>query len=208
MKSNMTDAYIFEESLNKGEEGDKKVKSLFANFYFPIANRFLEFEGYKYGLNKKYTEKQRAGQDGKISASFCYDTKLRSYYKDKIILLEIWHIYLNYPKNSLGWFFTSEADVIFYLYRAKSKIKFFDSGYYLFLNNLRNWLIPRKNVVDRFPIKKNNKPSIDNRGIQWDTYNLYIEPKHIPADCILKIEKNAFVTPIEKSYFNKFFEGD
>jgi hypothetical protein len=200
--------YDFDQCNRDSKIGEEMPATLFKQFYAPIADRFLCQKSNKYGLTPKQTQAQLNGEDGKYVLRFSYDVKMiRNYYPDekKLIFLEI--MSTGNIKNTLGWFLTSKADVIFWLCGAKeNKVYPFEKGYYLFLDNIRQWLIGDKEIISQYILKKNRYPS--KRGNQtWDTYNLRIPPSSFPDNCILEIPKSTFKTPIEKSFFNEFFGG-
>ena len=204
--------YIFEEKLEEGYLGEEEVKRLFKNFYLPIADRFLKHRGYKFGISPKNTQNQLSGKDGSGGSFFNYDVKLNQYYPDdrKLILLEVFSPGLNTPINKMGWFFQSEADVIFWLWKAKPKKTYLlDTGYYLFLKNIRTWFLRHPRNYKKYPIKKVPIPSKRKEtGIKWDTYNQLIPLQDFPEKCILKIKKSSFETAIEESYFYRFFKNN
>lgn len=210
ISKNEKDYFDFHECVNLGAADEAFIKQRFMKFYYPIADRFLKHNHHKFGLSPQETAYQFLGIDGTYTLQFHYDVKtIQKYYPDpqKLIFFELFH-YGN--RKTLGWFFTSQCDVIFFLFRApRSKLYRYDKGYYFFLNNARHWLIGNKKRIQKYKICSNSRPSYNRKtGEKWDTYNIRVPPKDLPLNCLMEIPKSTFSKPWEQSYFYKFFNKE
>ncbi len=181
----------FQDNLNDGYICEERIKEKFKEIFTPILNHILY---------KEDPEIQKKGIDFTVSKRpVSFDVKCRDYeaYKYKDILLETVSV-REYDK--LGWLWTSESDVIVYVWQNRSKTKFID-GYLLFLNEIRSWL--KEVGTDQF--EKVISYSIGKNGVIWSTENIAIPISAFPKNCIKRIDLADF-TPYEQSVLNSWFE--
>ncbi len=181
----------FEQNVMEGEICEEKVKERFKEVFTPILNHIL------FSNNP---ELQKRGVDFEIYARpVRFDVKCRSFksYAYGDILLETVSVR---EENKPGWLWTSESDIIVYVWENKQKSKFV-GGYLLFLNEIRDWL--KKVGTDRF--KKIVAHSVSKHGSCWSTENIAIPLSEFPRDCIKKIKLSEF-SPHDQVKLNRWFE--
>jgi len=138
-------------------------------------------------------EFQRKGIDGILYAEKAkIDSKARKYYAYKWndILIEVVSII---GQNKLGWFYTSKADVIAYVWENPSRTNLID-GYFIFIQNktMREWF---ERYKAQHPEKRRVATS-ERNGLVWKTENYAIPIKEFPKGSILRF--NPTIPSIEK----------
>ena len=128
-------------------------------------------------------EFQRKGIDGILYAEKAkIDPKTRKYsaYKYNDILIETISII---EQNKLGWFYTSESDIIVYVWENQSRTNLID-GYFIFIQNktLRNWF---ERYKKQHPEKRRVAHSWRD-GSHWTTENYAVSLEDFPKGTILR----------------------
>ena len=163
----------FEKNLENGKKWE-----------FPLLEKISRLrlkEKIKYlGDNREF---QRKGIDGILYAEKAeIDPKVRNYsaYKYEDILIETISII---EQNKLGWFYTSRADIVAYVWKNASGTNLID-GYFVFIQNskLRTWFEQYK---EKNPEKRRVAYSEAN-GEVWSTENYAIPIDKFPTGVILQ----------------------
>ncbi|OYT64165.1 hypothetical protein B6U67_00755 [Methanosarcinales archaeon ex4484_138] len=181
----------FEQNVIEGEICEEKVKERFKEIFTPILHHILFNDN---------PELQKRGIDFEIHGRpVRFDVKCRFFksYSYGDILLETVSVR---EEDKPGWLWTSESDIIVYVWQNKQKNKFI-GGYLLFLNEIRDWL--DKTGTSRF--RKIIAHSINRHGSQWSTENIAVPISEFPAHCIKKIELSDF-SPADQAKLDKWFE--
>jgi hypothetical protein len=148
--------YGFNERLNFGHGGEVMVVENFSTILRPLVVEYL------FGKCAEHTKKQLNGIDFSIPyKNFEIKTREFKYYKYKDIVLET---VSKIETNKLGWFYTSTADVIIYLWLTENRTKIQDA-YLLILEELRKYEIEL--MVDWFD--KTVRRTTSTNGGQWHT---------------------------------------
>lgn len=163
---------IWEKSLKQGQKWEKKLME-------KVAKIVIDYEIKHFDNNM---EKQRQGIDGLISfkdGNVEIKTRDFSAYKYKDILLETISII---ERKKLGWFYTSQATAILYVWLNKTKTNLVD-GYLIWIQNpiLRGWF---KNNKHKFQ-KKLARTTTQN-GETWSTENRAVPIKAFPKGTIIR----------------------
>ena len=132
-------------------------------------------------------EFQRKGIDGILYAEKVkIDLKSRKFdaYHWNDILIETVSII---ERNKLGWFYTSEADVIPYVWENSSRTNLID-GYFLFIQNksFREWFETYKATHSYWPHKR--VAHSNNNGEHWSTENYAVPILAFPTGSILRFD--------------------
>ena len=151
------------------------------------------------GRNQEF---QRKGIDGIVYAEKAkIDPKSRKYsaYKYKDILIETISVI---EKNKLGWFYTSEADVIAYVWENASRTNLID-GYFIFIQDtiFRKWF---ENYKLANPQKRRIAWSQRN-GHFWSTENFAVPITKFPKGAVLRFNPKLPSTK-KQSTLNSFEE--
>lgn len=164
---------FFDDNLSNGKKWElpllKKISRLRLKEKITYLNNNREF--------------QRKGIDGILYAEKAkIDPKARKHsaYKWNDILLETLSVR---ERNKLGWFYTSESDIIAYVWENQSRTNLID-GYFIFLQNqtLREWFEKYKK---QHPEKIRVAYSIKNNS-RWSTENYAVPLKKFPKGTILR----------------------
>jgi len=128
-------------------------------------------------------EFQRKGIDGILYAEKAkIDPKARKYsaHKWNDILIETLSVI---EQNKLGWFYTSESDIIVYVWENQSRTNLID-GYFIFIQNttLRVWFEKYKK---QHPEKRRVAHSYRD-GSSWTTENYAVPFHEFPKGTILQ----------------------
>ena len=179
LQQNKVYTHDFKESLGEGDVAELFVSKYFGTIFSDCYSKFSSIELYDYENNK---EKQLAGIDGISRAEITYDVKTRDYsfYRFKDILLEVM---LDNRVNYLGWLYTSEADIIIYLWYNNNRSSFVD-GYILFLNEIRKWY---RNQHSKPILTETTLP-----GLKFKTVSVVIPIEKFPACCLQRIDSSIF----------------
>ena len=134
------------------------------------------------GENQEF---QRKGIDGILYAETAkIDPKVRDYsvYKWKDILIETISVM---EENKLGWFYTSEADIVAYVWENPSKTNLID-GFFIFIQNkdLKEWFEKYKN---KHPEKRRVATSL-RTGIIWHTENFAVPINEFPKGTLIRFD--------------------
>jgi len=141
-------------------------------------NIFLEIMENSPLIKKIYPsslKEQKEGVDG-----FFIDNKGNNYSYDLKTLTKTYNNicleYISNPINNIkGWFLTSQADFIFYLYLDTLIIRT------LHLKNMRNWM---KKNIHKYSLKE-SKPTLNKEGKEcYKTLCCYPPLKDIPKECL------------------------
>jgi len=193
----MTNERVFENDALIGAEWEKKLK--------PALKKLILTEGIKRIEFNKNPELQKKGIDLLIKNKIAkVDVKTRKFkfycYKD--ILIETQHSY-----GKKGWFYTSEADLIAYVWENKQGTNFHD-GYLILIQNpeLKSWFEKNK---ESFKIKWAYSKSKKNND-HWNTKNRVVPIEAFPKDTLFKFNP---IIPIEyldkkQSQLKKFKESE
>lgn len=185
----------FNESLNIGNIGEEFTVKNFLTIFKPLLVNYLYSNRYKYELNELI---QKAGKDGKTGISlFEWDVKTRTkFYPD--ILLETYHSY-----GKLGWFFTSEADIIAYLYLKQDGT--IDKGFLLIMKKLKDFFTSER--LDKYPKIKAWSRNVNN---QWFTLNVAVPFKDFPEKSLIYLPNLAYLkgTKGNQKKINQFIKND
>lgn len=128
-ESGITD-YSFSERERFGQKGEKMVADNFATFLKPLITKYL------FGKCKEHTAAQLNGIDMSIKYNrFEIKTRDFKYHKNKDIVLETMS---NMEKNKLGWFYTSNADIVIYMWLSEDR-KYVYDAYLLIMDELRKY---------------------------------------------------------------------
>jgi hypothetical protein len=147
----------------------------------------------------KQPEIQRQGIDGLITLEKVkVETKSRSYkyHKYNDILLETISII---ESNKLGWFYTTQANVVAYVWENPTSTNLYD-GYLIFITpKLREWF---KQNQHRFRTKI---AKTENSGIIWTTENKVVPIKEFPKGSLKKFDPYLDIT--EQAELTIFFNN-
>lgn len=162
----------FEESLMFGLKGENLFKNTHGDIFINKLNHIL------FDTNRN---KQLSGIDFEFeSRKIKFDLKTRRYfaYKYNDILIETISVI---EKNKPGWFYTSQSDIIVYIWFNEKEDSIID-GYIVDLLQTRKWL---KDNENKFEVK------IAHTNSQYGNYstkNICIPIKNFPANCLDKIK--------------------
>jgi len=161
---------VWENSLKQGLKWERKLMEKVADLVISY-----EIKHFNNDMNK-----QRQGIDGLISfkdASVEIKTRDFSAFKYKDILLETISII---ERNKLGWFYTSKATAVLYVWLNQTKTNFID-GYIIWIQTpkLRKWFELNKHKFS----KKIAKTRTED-GNYWHTENRAVPIKSFPKDTI------------------------
>lgn len=168
-------------TLAQGNWSEQFIQTYFYELSTPIIERYLSSKRYEFNSNNKLHKIiQFDGIDGKVSLNLCWEAKVRAieYSKEKDILLEIMSKIEN---NTLGWFFYSKADFIFYLF-ADFKKKEFVNGYLLDLGIIQRYFTEEK--LKDYPVKI---AKTEANGEIWHTENRAVPIRAFPKNSVIKI---------------------
>lgn len=133
-------------------------------------------------------EIQRQGIDGIITLEKPkIETKTRDYYCHRFhdILLETKSVIEN---NKLGWFYTTQANIVAYVWKNPSGTNLYD-GYLIFITpELREWFDKNKHRFKRWVAHT----ECNNR--QWSTENYAVPIKEFPKNSIKNFEPYLDIT--------------
>ncbi|MFW9973014.1 MAG: hypothetical protein ACFFDF_22705 [Candidatus Odinarchaeota archaeon] len=166
-------------SLEIGKIGERFTIKHSRKIILPIIDQYLYSKHYEFDLDSENREKQRQGIDGKIKLNFAYDVKTRTQ-KWNDILLETISVIEN---NVLGWFFTSKADALVYLFlNNKQNI---DDGFVILLKQARKYFT--EDILENYPIKI----ATTKKGTQiYHTENRAIPFEDFPKKSFIHIQFN------------------
>lgn len=202
---------IFTERLQRGLNGEKRLaKGL---------EKFNIIESVKRVIYNQEPEIQKSGVD-RIDRfrEAKHEQKTREYdaYKWGDILIETVSVI---EANKLGWWYTSEADIIDYVWRDQTGKAFID-GYYIFIRNkkLREWFEETRykekgkievkcnkckkvfqTLPSKFPIK-----IAESNGCLWHTENIAIPIRDFPKGTIERFKPRTVEpsqTPLNSPIF-------
>lgn len=182
---------IWFDCLQKGTKWEKKLMEKIGKII-----QVKSVEAIKYS---DYPEIQRQGIDGLISLETVkVETKTRTYqyYKFKDILLETLSVI---EANKPGWFFTTQANVVAYVWETPTGTNLFD-GYLIFITpQLREWFNQNQH---RF---RTQIAQTKNAGEKWTTENKVVPIKEFPKGSIKKF--NPYLDLTEQVQLTVFFNN-
>lgn len=166
-----TNINIMGDNLSDGERGEILLVERF--------NRLLFIQKIK-----RIESRQKDGIDGILEfkgKEITWDTKIRNnyYYKYNDILIEI------ETGEKAGWFYSSQADIIFYCWWNKEKTDII-AGYIIPLQKekLRNWFEKIKGAYKTQEAYSQNEATLE----YWKTKNKAIPIKDFPKGTILRFK--------------------
>jgi len=167
----------FNETLKNGQKWELPLLEKISRLRLREQIQCLTFNG----------EFQRKGIDGILySEKVKLDPKSRNFnaYHYNDILIETVSII---ETNKLGWFYTSEADVIPYVWENPSRTNLID-GYFLFIQNksFREWFEKYKAAHPNWPHRRIAHSVCD--GNYWSTENYAVPIVAFPVGYILRFD--------------------
>ena len=151
----------FIKCLNMGNKWEKKLAPIMEKFIYSVKIKIMNYN------NPNERIAQRNGIDGiGEKVELCWESKTRTYnkkYYNVDILLETVSVE---QTGKLGWFHTSQADVISYCWETNNRQNLMPVGYLILIKELRttNWF---KKILT-YPLKRaytEDKWSTLNRAI-------------------------------------------
>jgi len=168
----------FDENLRNGQKWEVELLRKISRIRLKEKIKFLT----------NNDEFQRKGIDGILYAEKAkIDPKTRGYfaYKYNDVLIETLSVI---EQKKLGWWYTTEADIIAYVWKNPSGTNLID-GYFIFVQdkNLRSWFEQYK--IQH--LEKRRIASSERNGSIWHTENFAVPIKDFPKGTIMRFNPHV-----------------
>ncbi len=190
---------IFEDNLIGSEEWQEKLRSKL--------EQILRVKGLETVRWDEHPEVQMNGIDAILrQETACLELKVREYWTHKLkdILLEIETGIdpQTHTGGKLGWFYTTKADLIVYVWKNESGSNLIDGYFIRVTEELRRWFEKNKH---KFWEPRPSLSKSKRTGLTWLTRNKVVPIKEFPAGFLVRFSPT--LTTSEQSLVERFL-GD
>lgn len=170
-----SEPFDFDEQLSFGQEWERRVAARLDSLLQSISVQNIAFDD--------NPQLQLSGVDAvldKENPQFDVKTQSHEYIETGNLPIETWS---KFEQATPGWFYTSESDMVVWVYPNKAKTNLYKKGYFMMLGEgIRDWFSRR---LDQYPT---TQPRNVSRGDKWVTECRLVPIEDFPDEYLVEFD--------------------